>query len=102
MREILDIFNPQVHREGDTVTVFYEYRTATGSCVYEEHIMKGTNKPINQRFYLLTRCEMGDVIEAVHNVSPLSSEDLVKMNLLIREHSLEVLNRELSKMGGQL
>jgi len=95
MREILDIFNPQVHRSGDTVTVLYSHLTFSGSCTYQEHHMKGTNKPINQRFFILTGCEMGDVIEYIHRTSPLSSENFNEVNLLIREHSLETLNKEL-------
>jgi hypothetical protein len=95
MREILDIFNPQVHQSGDTVSVLYQYQSFSGSCTYQEHHMKGTNKPIHQRFFLLTDCEMGDVIEYIHKTSPLSSEDFNRVNLLIREHSLETLNKEL-------
>jgi hypothetical protein len=57
--------------------------------------MKGTNKQIYQRFFILTDCEMGDVIEYIHKNSPLSSEDFQKVNLTIREHSLSTLNKEL-------
>jgi hypothetical protein len=95
MNEILDIFNPQVHQSGDTVSVLYEYQSFSGSCIYQEHTMKGTNKPIYQRFFILTDCEMGDVIEYIHKTSPLSSEDFQKVNLTIREHSLSTLNKEL-------
>ena len=99
MNEILDIFKPQVHRSGDTVSVLYEYQSFSGSCTYQEHTMKGTNKPISQRFFILTDCEMGDVIEYIHKTSPLSSEDLQKVNLTIREHSLRTLNKELKTEG---
>jgi hypothetical protein len=99
MNEILDIFNPQVHKEGDTISVLYQYQSFSGSCIYQEHTMKGTNKPINQRFFILTECEMGDVIEYIHKTSPLSSEDFQKVNLTIREHSLHTLNKELQKWG---
>ena len=95
MNEILDIFNPQVHQSGDTVSVLYEYQSFSGSCTYQEHTMKRTNKPIYQRFFILTECEMGDVIEYIHKNSPLSSEDFQKVNLTIREHSLSTLNKEL-------
>jgi len=36
-------------------------------------------------------CEMGDVIEYIHKKSPLSSEDLVLINRLIRDHSYEMV-----------
>jgi len=36
---------------------------------------------------------MGDVIEFIHKETPLSSEDLNDLQMCIREHSLEQLNR---------
>lgn len=41
--------------------------------------------------YLLTECDMGDVIEYVHKVSPLTSDELTEVSMEIRNHSLGVL-----------
>ena len=85
----LNNFNTEVVKEGDKYIVNYSYEQYTGVCEYNHINFPGQRKPMNQRVLLLTECEMGDIIEKINIDSPLSSEDLTRMNMEIREHSLQ-------------
>jgi len=87
----LEKFSTEVTREGDILTVTYKNGEFTGMCTYIER--GGLTKLQPQRIYLLTTSDMGDVIEFIHKETPLSSEDLNDLQMCIREHSLEQLNR---------
>ncbi len=50
--------------------------------------MKGTSKPIIQDFVMMTKCDMGDVIEYIYQTRGLNENDFNEVNMLIREHSL--------------
>lgn len=50
-------------------------------------MMKG--KPV----YLMVRADMGDVIEGIHQESPLSSEDFNSLNMEIRTHSRNLIDQ---------
>lgn len=92
--EIFKEFKTEVQENNGTKTVTYCHPTFphfSGVCEYEEKIITGVNKPIRQRVMILVNCEMGDVIEYIHKKSPLSSEDLVLINRLIRDHSYEMV-----------
>lgn len=92
--EIFKEFKTEVQEINGTKTVTYCHPTFphfSGVCEYEEKILTGVNKPIRQRVMILVNCEMGDVIEYIHKKSPLSSEDLVLINKLIRDHSYEMV-----------
>lgn len=92
--EIFKEFKTEVQENNGTKTVTYCHPTFphfSGVCEYEEKILTGVNKPIRQRVMILVNCEMGDVIEYIHKKSPLSSEDLVLINRLIRDHSYEMV-----------
>lgn len=92
--EIFKEFKTEVQENNGTKTVTYCHPTFphfSGVCEYEEKIITGVNKPIRQRVMILVNCEMGDVIEYIHKKSPLSSEDLVLINKLIRDHSYEMV-----------
>jgi len=85
----LNNFNTEVVRVGDKYIVNYSYEQYSGVCEYNHINFPGQRKPMNQRVLLLTECEMGDIIEKINIDSPLSSEDLTRMNMEIREHSLQ-------------
>ena len=85
----LNNFNTEVVKEGDKYIVNYSYEQYTGVCEYNHINFPGQRKPMNQRVLLLTECEMGDIIEKINMDSPLSSEDLTRMTMEIREHSLQ-------------
>ena len=85
----LNNFNTEVVKHGDKYIVNYSYEQYTGVCEYNHINFPGQRKPMNQRVLLLTECEMGDIIEKINIDSPLSSEDLTRMTMEIREHSLQ-------------
>jgi hypothetical protein len=94
MIEIFKEFKTEVQENNGTKTVVYthpDHIHFSGVCEYEEKIITGVNKPIRQRVLILVNCEMGDVIEFIHKKSPLSSEDLVLINKMIRDHSYEMV-----------
>ena len=85
----LNNFSTEVVKVGEKYIVNYSYEQYTGVCEYNHINFPGQRKPMNQRVLLLTECEMGDIIEKINIDSPLSSEDLTRMNMEIREHSLQ-------------
>ena len=85
----LNNFSTEVVKHGDRYIVNYSYEQYTGVCEYNHINFPGQRKPMNQRVLLLTECEMGDIIEKINIDSPLSSEDLTRMTMEIREHSLQ-------------
>lgn len=87
----LEKFSTEVTREGDILTVTYKNGEFIGECTYIERGSLSKIQP--QRLFLLTTSNMGDVIEYIHKESPLSSEDMNDLQMYIREHSLELINR---------
>jgi len=69
----------------DTLTLDSESRSVTGYCEYR--IMEVNNR-FQQKAWLLINTDMGDIIEYIHSNSPLSDDDLMTVNKLIRDHSL--------------
>ena len=90
MKDILDEFICSVTEETPSVIVSYTHPTYshTGTCVYERHIIRGTNKPIRQNVLMMTKCDMGDIIEYIYQTRGLTDKDFNEVNMLIREHSL--------------
>ena len=83
--------------EEGTIEVYYGEGEYTGSVTYvnyqmENLLMKG--KPV----YLMVHSEMGDIIELIHQRSPLSSDDFNDLNMEIRNHSRETLLKSLSQV----
>lgn len=116
MEELLDEFICTVVRENRTITLTYCHKDTdptslnqsgediptsyhlsevggltshqySGTCIYETHIMKGTSKPIVQNFIVMVSCDMGGVIEYIHQKIGLTEEDFNDVNELIRNHS---------------
>jgi hypothetical protein len=85
----LNNFSTEVVKVGEKYIVNYSYEQYTGVCEYNHVSLPGQRKPISQKILLLTACEMGDIIEKINIDSPLSSEDLTRMTMEIREHSLQ-------------
>ena len=74
--------------------VAYESGEFSGTVKYVDYkmenlLMKG--KPV----YLMVHSEMGDIIELIHQRSPLSSDDFNDLNMEIRNHSREFLLNQL-------
>jgi hypothetical protein len=116
MKELLDEFICTVVRENRTITLTYCHPTSlyqsgediptfphlsevggltshSGTCVYETHSMKGTSKPIVQNFIVMVSCDMGGVIEYIHQKIGLTEEDFNDVNELIRNHSRIIAER---------
>ena len=81
----LNEFNTEVTQNDNKYVVIYTYGNFSGTCEYE---LFKSGKRIKQDVLLLTKVEMGDVIEKIHMDSPLTSEDLTDMSMNIRNHSL--------------
>ena len=92
MVSILDIFNPQVTKIDNTVTVTYCHLNYSGTCTYEEVTLQGTTKKFKQRFFIMTHCQMDDVIEYLYKVGEVTGpSDFQKIDHLIRDHSRTIV-----------
>ena len=92
MNTVLDIFNPQVSRIDNTITVTYCHNNYSGTCVYEECVLQGKVKKFKQRIHIMTQCQMDDVIEYLYKQGKVSGPgDFHKIDHLIRDHSLAQL-----------
>ena len=97
MSTVLDIFNPQVTKLGNTITVTYCHDSYSGHCIYEEHVLQGKTKKFRQRVQIMTECQMDDVIEYLYKIKEIGGpSDFNKINHLIRDHSLSQLKKEIS------
>lgn len=88
MRQILENFSTTISGNNNTYVITYKKGEYEGTCTYVRYpstrIQPG---PI----LLMVECDMGDIIEHAHKISPLSSEDMDRVNMEIRGHSLIIL-----------
>jgi len=97
MESVLDNFDIQVTRIGDTITVTYCHGSYSGHCIYEECLLQGKTKKFKQRIQIMTECQMDDVIEYLYSIKKIGGpSDFNKINHLIRDHSLGLVMRETS------
>ena len=94
--QYLDEFNTEVIQNDNKYVVIYTYGNFSGTCEYE--LFKSGNR-IKQDVLLLTKVEMGDVIEKIHMDSPLTSDDLTDMSMSIRNHSLSKVEEFRNERG---
>ena len=85
MISLIDKFETTLSENNGSVMVHYRHDIMTGYCEYR---IVEVNNRFKQRAWLLINTDMGDVIEYIHSNSPLSDDDLMKVNKLIRDHSL--------------
>ena len=93
MIQLIDKFETTVSENNGSIMVNYRHDTLTddrsltltGYCEYR--IMEVNNR-FKQKAWLLINTDMGDIIEYIHSNSPLSDDDLMTVNKLIRDHSL--------------
>lgn len=86
MNTALDIFNPQVTKSGDTITVTYCHLNYSGTCTYKEVILQGTK--FKQRVHILVNTYMDDVIEYLYKMGEVTGpQDLERISYLIQTHS---------------
>ena len=94
MISLIDKFETTLSEINGTITVNYRHDILTGYCEYRiveinnDPLMVGSLKRFKQKAWLLTNTDMGDVIEYMHSNMPLSDNDLMVVDKLIRDHSL--------------
>ena len=85
MIHLIDKFETTLSENNGSVMVNYRHDILTGYCEYR---IVEVNNRFKQRAWVLINTDMGDVIEYIHTNSPLSDDDLMTVNKLIRDHSL--------------
>ena len=85
MKHLIDKFKTTLSENNGTITVNYKHDILSGFCEYR--IMEVNNR-FKQKAWVLINTDMGDVIEYIHSNSPLSDNDLMVVDKLIRDHSL--------------
>ena len=86
MIHLIDKFKTTLSENNGTITVNYRHDILSGYCEYR--IMEINNR-FKQKAWVLINTDMGDVIEYIHSNSPLSDNDLMVVDKLIRDHSLK-------------
>ena len=85
MISLIDKFETTLSENNGSLMVNYKHDILTGYCEYR---IVEVNNRFKQRAWVLINTDMGDVIEYIHSNSPLSDDDLMKVDKLIRDHSL--------------
>jgi len=85
MVHLIDKFETTLSENNGSLMVNYRHDILTGYCEYR--IIEVNNR-FKQRAWVLINTDMGDIIEYIHSNSPLSDDDLLKVDKLIRDHSL--------------
>jgi hypothetical protein len=85
MIQLINNFETTLSENNGSLMVNYKHDVLTGYCEYR---IVEVNNRFKQRAWVLINTDMGDVIEYIHSNSPLSDDDLLKVDKLIRDHSL--------------
>ena len=85
MIHLIDKFKTTLSENNGTITVNYRHDILSGFCEYK---IVEVNNRFKQKAWVLINTDMGDVIEYIHSNSPLSDDDLMVVDKLIRDHSL--------------
>jgi hypothetical protein len=85
MIQLINKFETSVSENNGSIMVNYKHDILTGFCEYR---IVEVNNRFKQKAWLLVNTDMADVIEFIHSNSPLSDDDLQRVNKLIRDHSL--------------
>jgi hypothetical protein len=85
MIQLINNFETTLSENNGSLMVNYKHDILTGYCEYR---IVEVNNRFKQRAWVLINTDMGDVIEYIHSNSPLSDDDLMKVDKLIRDHSL--------------
>ena len=94
---LLSPFSTTIQLSGDTYVITYKNDVYEGNVIYKEHNMTGVNKPIRQKVYMIISSDMGDVIEYINKISPLTDGDITNINKIIRDDSLSRLQQHLKQ-----
>ena len=85
MISLIDKFETTLSENNGSIMVNYKHDVLTGYCEYR---IVEVNNRFKQKAWVLINTDMGDIIEYIHSNSPLSDEDLMNVDKLIRDHSL--------------
>jgi len=85
MIQLINNFETTLSENNGSLMVNYKHDVLTGYCEYR---IVEVNNRFKQRAWVLINTDMGDVIEYIHTNMPLSDDDLLKVDKLIRDHSL--------------
>ena len=88
MISLIDKFETTLSENNGSLMVNYKHDILTGYCEYR---IVEVNNRFKQRAWVLINTDMGDVIEYIHSKMPLSDDDLMKVDKLIRDHSLKAV-----------
>jgi len=90
MIELINKFSTTISENNGTIKVNYFNGPLTGYC---EYTLMEINNRLKQKAWVLINTDMGDVIEFLHTNNPLNSDDLQDVNKLIRDHSLNLVQK---------
>ena len=85
MISLIDKFETTLSENNGSLMVNYKHDVLTGYCEYR---IVEVNNRFKQKAWVLINTDMGDIIEYIHSNAPLSDDDLMKVDKLIRDHSL--------------
>ena len=85
MIQLINNFETTLSENNGSLMVNYKHDILTGYCEYR---IVEVNNRFKQRAWVLINTDMGDIIEYIHTNMPLSDDDLMKVDKLIRDHSL--------------
>ena len=88
MIALIDKFETTLSENNGSVMVNYRHDILTGYCEYR---IVEVNNRFKQKAWVLINTDMADVIEFIHSNMPLSDDDLMKVDKLIRDHSLKAV-----------
>ena len=88
MIHLIDKFKTTLSENNGTITVNYRHDILSGFCEYK---IVEVNNRFKQKAWVLINTDMGDVIEYIHSNMPLSDNDLMVVDKLIRDHSLKAV-----------
>jgi hypothetical protein len=94
MIQLINKFETTLSENNGSLMVNYKHDVLTGYCEYR---IVEVNNRFKQRAWVLINTDMGDIIEYIHSNSPLSDDDLMKVDKLIRDHSLSKVQSITSK-----
>jgi hypothetical protein len=78
--------------------VLYSNGVHVGSCSYKKLEMMGSKKPIRQDVFLMTHCDMGDIISSMNDDNQFTSEDHNELQMEIRFDSLNKVRNYVSSL----
>jgi hypothetical protein len=87
-----------VIRDNDDYVVKYGIKERRGECRYRLMEMRGKNKPIIQKVFVMVGSDMTEIIDYLNGQFNFDEGDYDRLSMEIREDSLRVLEDYYSKI----